>query len=694
MPRADLLALTPDDLAALTNRGTVKRAQREVEAGECTGDVAETADGTVTAKWSDGVECRVPAGAVLRDGRCTCAAPGLCRHLVRTVLAYQRQAAQAAPGQPTAAEEPWDPGACTDDDLAKCFRPAALAKLRVQFEQGLLVELVRSRKPSARFHLPACVLRFLVPGDPRYTHCDCAEPAPCSHVPLAVWAFRLLEPDRSAGVLATIAVSPPIPIALLDDIEAALLAFTEYGVSGAPAAWTDRLTRLDAACREADLVWPAEILADFIQQQERYAAHDARFAPDRAAELIGELLIRCDAIRNDIKAPPQLLIRGASSDRAAPLGAARFIGLGCGVRPGRHGVELSAYLQDSDSGSVVAVSRDFADPPPPPNPPPAGGGGQGEGPPKSFADLALASAVKRSSFAALGAGQLLIRGGKRTPSFHLLPARAEASVQPQTFAWEGLRPPVLVEDFAELDGRLAALPPASLRPRRVAEDFHVLPVAGVEAVVFDAATQTVQADLLDGGGRRVRLLHPYTSRGRDGAEALLALLSAAPPNVRFVSGTVRRRAAGLAIAPVCLVWQEGAGRKALQPWVDRRPALPGVPDSAPIAARAEDPLGDTLGQLQEGLGDLLVLGLRRADAVAARRWQELRRRGEAVGLVRLAGRVAVLAEMLERKSHVLSWDWQAAGRALLQIAVLSRMALDLTAAQEVRPLVAVPGGGG
>ena len=36
MPRPDLLALSPDDLAVLTNRGTVKRAQRELESGEVT----------------------------------------------------------------------------------------------------------------------------------------------------------------------------------------------------------------------------------------------------------------------------------------------------------------------------------------------------------------------------------------------------------------------------------------------------------------------------------------------------------------------------------------------------------------------------------------------------------------------------------------------------------------------------------
>src|SRR5947208_2551428 len=153
MPRADLLALSADDLATLTNRGTVKRAQREVEANELTCELAETPEGAVTARWSDGVECLLPAGAVVRDGRYSCAAAGLCRHIIRTVLAYQRQATRASPGEPPAPAEPWDPGAISDEELARHYRPAALNKLREQFSRGVLVELVRSSKPSARFHL-------------------------------------------------------------------------------------------------------------------------------------------------------------------------------------------------------------------------------------------------------------------------------------------------------------------------------------------------------------------------------------------------------------------------------------------------------------------------------------------------------------------------------------------------------------
>jgi hypothetical protein len=664
MPRADLLALSLDDLAALTNRGTVKRAQREIETNECTPDITESPEGDVIVRWSDGVECRIAAGAVLSDGRCSCAAVGLCRHLIRTVLAYQRQAAQQTPDKPVAPAEPWDPGVISDEELAKHYRPAAFAKIREQFQQGVLVELVRSSKPSARFHLQACLVRFLVPGDVRYTHCDCAEPTPCSHVPPAVWAFRLLEPDRTAGVLATGEKMPVAPVDLLDELESAVRDFTELGISGATSAWSSRLARLEEACRSADLVWPAAILAELGEEQKRYAEHDALFAPDRVADLLGELLIRLDAIRHDTGALPQLLIRGTSADRPVNLGSARFIGLGCGARLNKRGVELTAYLQDSDSGSMVAVCKAFADDPDPAKTP------------RSFGELAQAAAAKGSSFAMLGAGQLLLRGGKRTASCQLIPGRSDASVQPQAFVWETLRPPVLVEEFAELDARLSALPPSALRPRRVAEDFHVCAVVGAEGVHFDAATQTVQAVLIDGRDQRMRLVHPYTSRGQVGAEALLARLSEKPADLRFVSGPVGRDAGGLTIEPVCLVWQDGDKRSAVQPWIERRSGA-GTNEQPPAPAHVVDPLREYLVSLQASLGELFVLGLQRADPLIARRWRELRQQGESVGFARLAERLTPLADALEQKSHTLQWDWHEAARHLLHIAVVARMAQDL-----------------
>src|SRR6266542_6192805 len=280
MPRADLLALSSDDLITLTNRGTVRRAQREIDENLCTGQIHETPEGDVTVRWSDGIECRLPAGVALRKARCSCDATTICRHLVLSVLAYQRLVAASAPvaeGKAVSVAvpaEPWDPGAIGDEELARHVNAARLARCRAQFDKGVLVELVRSSKPSARFHVEACLVRFLVPGDVRYTHCDCAEPPPCSHVPLAVWAFRQLPDSETAGIVASGSTTLTVPGDVLDVVEATLLEFCEQGVSGAPAAWRDRLARLEADCKKADLVWPGEIIAELIEQQERYDGHD------------------------------------------------------------------------------------------------------------------------------------------------------------------------------------------------------------------------------------------------------------------------------------------------------------------------------------------------------------------------------------------------------------------------------------
>ncbi len=689
MPRADLLSLSADDLAALSNRGVVKRSQKEVESGEFTVELSET-DGDVTARWSDGVECQLPAGKVLADGRCSCAATGLCRHLIRTVLAYQRQFGSGtretpasrgrqppdsdprsenpgadAPGSPAS---PWDPGSITDEQLAQLYRPAALARLRAQMEQGVLAELVRGSKPSARFHVPPCLIYFQVPGDPRYTVCDCAEPAPCRHVPLAVWAFRLLPAERSAGVIAAGASPAPVAPDLLDALEALLLDLAEHGLAGLAATWKDLLTRLEARCRANGLVWPAEVLLDLQEQQQRYAGHDARFSPERLADLVGELLIRCDAIRADTGAIPQLLIRGTAEDQPSPLSQATLVGLGCTAHVYRGGVELTACLQDAATGGLLVLSRDFPDPPP-----------ESSEPARPFSELARASNLRGHSFLSVGLSKLQLAGGKRTIKGELqLPQLLrQVNVQPHPLNWESLRAPVLVEDWAELDARLSTLPPSSLRPRRLGEDFHVIRVMRADGAHFDSSTQTIQALLRDSQERVALLQFPFTARGEPGAEVLLSLLQQKGEDVRFVSGPVRRGPGGLVIELVALVFSEGNRRVGIQPWIENRPEETAAATALAKPVRVSDPLADFWQRLQTSVGEMLVLGLERADAVAARRWRELQKQGEAVGLARVAGRIRPLAETLAQKAHVLRWEARAAGRMLLAAAALTRFSQDL-----------------
>ena len=51
MPRADLMALGEADMEAFTNRGTVKRALKELDGGKLSCSWDEADDGTVKAVW-------------------------------------------------------------------------------------------------------------------------------------------------------------------------------------------------------------------------------------------------------------------------------------------------------------------------------------------------------------------------------------------------------------------------------------------------------------------------------------------------------------------------------------------------------------------------------------------------------------------------------------------------------------------
>src|SRR5262245_63419026 len=130
MPRPDLLALSADDLAALANRGLVERRQRDCEAGELTVQWEVSGDGSISATWSDGVACSLPGGGTVKDAQCSCGALTLCRHVLRTVLAWQQRevAAVAADETRPPGPEPWDPGRIDDVVLERQVARSVLVR--------------------------------------------------------------------------------------------------------------------------------------------------------------------------------------------------------------------------------------------------------------------------------------------------------------------------------------------------------------------------------------------------------------------------------------------------------------------------------------------------------------------------------------------------------------------------------------
>ena len=582
--RPDLLALTPDDLAAMANRGLLKRAQKEVEQPDLTPQWTESEDNTIVAIWSDSITCTLPGGKTLKDSKCSCSALEICRHVLRTVLSWQKKKASEIvttteageeddSGNSTIQPQAWDPGSVTDSLLETQVPKHVRDRAELLWKQGVLAELLRSAKPSAHFHCPGHTVRFLVPDDVRYAQCSCSDATPCVHAVLAVRAFRCLNTEATSGIVSEGPLAKPVPAEPLVAAEVCAQQLITDGFSSLTTVWRDRARRAAADCDAASLIWPAQILEELADDFDRYAARDSAFSPERALERLGELLLRKDAIfaggtttagsptantEELLHIPvPQAFVRGMKSDRDSDLGAARFMGLGGSIVQNRLSSTVTIFLQDADNGHAMTLTREFNEDPK--SDPP--------GERRSFTQLARAPAVKDANLRALAAGQLITNGGRRTAAGRIILGRSRSVVNPQNFSWEQLKAPVLVEDFAELRARLKLLPPASFRPRRAASDFHVCPVAEIHNPSFEPFTNAIEAMIVDRSGNMARLSHPWSERGEKGAEILLAALkSGAKP--LFIAGNVRIYGPELRFSPTAMIFGEGTARWAVFPWLD------------------------------------------------------------------------------------------------------------------------------
>jgi hypothetical protein len=249
------------------------------------------------------------------------------------------------------------------------------------------------------------------------------------------------------------------------------------------------------------------------------------------------------------------------------------------------------------------------------------------------------------------------------------------SLNPQSYQWEKLRSPLLVNDFAELTDRLRSLPPPQLRPRRVTEQLQVLEISEVLSVEFDPVSQSLRSQVVDVVGNQATIVHPYSGRGRTGFEILLAQLSS-PHSLKFLSAQVMVNHQGLLLAPIAFVFQVGESRQMLQPWVS--PAQSNTIDS-PLPSTVTTVTGSASAiaiyheELIIALQDLWLVGLDRADQQHLQQWQRLLQQGRAIGFNRLLHPIDQLTTTLAQKFQQLQWDSQPTYMALVILTTLSQL---------------------
>jgi len=650
--RTDLLGLTTDSLAALTNRGLVKRAAKDPAP-----EVRTDADGTVHGSFPDGRATTLPTGG-LDVARCTCGATGVCRHVIAVILAYQRLPAKIAEEADTAPEEtgpaplPWSPGQVTDDELTAKIGARLMAAARRTWRSGFTARVRRATPadPVPEVELATATVRFLAPGDLGFVHTDTVAGSRDDVIALAVWAFRIAD-ERHPGL-------PDVRIDVGGEAEAGTGSGLERALDLAGAVLREGAAHLgqglDATIADvqrhldaAGLRWPLLAVGDLAEQLASYRDRGAHYRPELLASHIAELHARHRAVTR-----PDATLRGSVLGTAeaaeTPLRRARLQSLGCRIRGFGDQRTAEVYLAHSDSAMVLVLRRQWD--------------GDDDG-------AALAGRrIATSTLAALATGTLVTESAVRSASrtVRLSTERiSKTTVSPSRGDWGELPSSLLVTDLAALSRELDALPLRPIRPRVEAELVRVVAVARVEAVTYAPGDQRLDAVIVDQAGNTatVRATHTGAAPGR--LDALATALAGEEGELRYVSGVVGRTAGGVVIEPVGLA----VGGRVVVP--DLQPA--GGSGTLVVAEDVRhEPLTAALIDTRDLLAEVAHHGLSHLPPTYDDRLAAAARRLTVLGLHRIAQAVTAFAATRTHDSD------EAAERAWIDAYLRLEVALDLT----------------
>ncbi|WP_330277109.1 SWIM zinc finger family protein [Lentzea sp. NBC_00516] len=561
MTRPDLMALTPDALAALANRGLVKRAVKELDAGVVPALDTDPA-GAVQGKFPDGTTTTLPPGIALDAARCSCGAAGVCRHRIAVVLAYQRTQEATAPA------ELWSPGSVTDTDLVALMGERTLRRARRAFQAGYRAKLRRptAEDQTAQAELPTCTVTFLVPGDLSYVHTDAVNKDEATA--LAVWAFR--EADAQGTDTVDVGGSPTTATdltAVTDLLDQLLLDGTTNASEVLDVAW-QRLHRDLTAQR---LHWPAAVITDLLAQLAAYRKRSADYEAEQFAALLTELHARTTATG------PRAEILGPDEPAETPLKRVRLTALGARVRAAN---AVDVYFA---SGDVVLVQRDT--------------------PLRTGVRLAASNVVSESA----------TRSASRAVTLKTSRV-AKTSLTPVGTAWDHLPQALVIDDYDKAAAHLAELPPRQVRARVEAELVRAIRVTEVSDLAYDPAAQRLTATLHDPTGTSCLLEATHRAVAPHSLDALTAALRATPTTI---TGSVRRHRGTLVVDPLAVHTPAGVVVVDLATDTTPQPLSPGITTSDPLSAAVDSALTVLAEASHRGLDHLTDSLLTRVREVGA-----------------------------------------------------------------------------
>jgi len=667
--RADLMALTPETVASLANLGLVKRALKELEQGKGP-TLLESDEGVVRGTFEDGIVTELAPNRSLKDASCTCPAAGMCRHRVAVALGYGRWVGERNSAPPAEPPTLWSPGTIQDAQLEAGLERGALGEANTARKRGLVVEVHRATadQPVPAAKLPSCVVRFLVPHQVAFARCDCQVTQGCSHVALAVWAFRTadaLDPER-AVLNVEVADTPSsstssAPTEALLAMVALVHELARGGVTSARDALAQRFTLVGEALSREGLLWPRTGLDDLAWMLDRYRARSSRYHPSAALALATELMARARVVSQSSELPTRY-VTGQGEAMETRLDHLRLISLGASIESDGRARIAEIFLADPDTGmvSVLEKSWTFAD-----------GETIPDGP-----ELSRRRIASTASLGLLGAGQLVSRVARRRAKGTLTlepSAVAQTSVMPQTGDFTSLPKPLRVDSLREIDVLMRGRPPQMLRPRLLGESLHAVAIGTIEACAFDAAAQRLHAVARDPEGHPLRITAPFSGAAPRAIDVLALALAGAMGTVRFIAGALTHDGFGFVLTPTMVV-----ADRVVVPVLEEPNSTPSL-----VSATAHEPPPDRLEAARTLLEEAFHLGLTSVSSSYEQRLERAASHLEAIGAAGLTERLrhfgkALSATRAGRDAELAARFFDASIRIALAIEARSSLGAPIT----------------
>ncbi|HEY4466291.1 MAG TPA: SWIM zinc finger family protein [Klebsiella sp.] len=555
--RPELLELTPQALMALSNAGFVKRSQKELDNGNIP-ELEQDDDGTLTALFNDGTRTRLAKGQSLKESSCTCGASGMCRHRVMLILSYQRaNANNDPPAEEPGSVERWHPG-LWQEELASL--PEAILKRAQQLaDKGLAVELFCQPNETPSAKLPMSDVRFYSRSSIRFARCDCVEGSLCEHVALAVQAFtdaeaqqpgftHLVWQTRSRKVAARGGpFDTPDGEACRQSLRQLSQLLWQNGISQPPIGFDAAFTRAQRAAQAANWRWVVGALAQLREGVEAFQQRASHYHPEQLLTQLAGLNARLEsagrmaqlADANQTPPLPWRTVVGMGIAGEAQLDHLRLISLGMRSWQDNQQYGLRIWFSDPDTGSIMHLSRSWP-----------------------LAERAQNPLWQRRLFtfqaSTLAGGQIITQSASRNASGELLLGtrhRLSSNVPLTEDAWLLLSAPLRQPGVAALREYLRQRAPAWVRPLNQVDNLFILPVDTCIAVGWDAARQTLDAQVLSGEGQD-NVLHlslPASASAPYAVERMAVLLRQEDDPVVMVSGLVTFSRGQLCLEPLVMM---------------------------------------------------------------------------------------------------------------------------------------------